>query len=164
MHGLVQKEHVGLQNMNLSDTEWRIKNNLCEPGCLNCIALRKQCVLNNDFPICQTYQEYCSVNKEDEIKLLLDRAKEKISNGDKCYLDIITQAKHLKLTPEECKQLKRECNAGYNMNNMVACIRWVFPCDIEDEITSLIEGDHIDKFFKESRCSAMHLNKKDKKL
>ena len=115
----------------LNGTHYRMENNLCEPGCLNCEGLHKQCMNKNDFPVCQTYMKYCSVNSFNrrELKALYKEATHEVCHGNKVYVDILKTAQLKKLTPEQCIKLKEECNAGYKMNNMIACVKWIFECD-----------------------------------
>ena len=115
---------------NLNDTKWREHNNICELGCLNCNGLRKQCMNNNDFDVCNTYFQYCSVNhNKKEMALFTMEARKQISRSNNLYTEIMKKAQLKKLTPEECNKLKQECNSGYRMNNMIACVHWIFECD-----------------------------------
>ena len=143
----------------LNDTDYRIKNNLCEPGCVNCQGLRKQCMNNHDLPVCETYMKYCSVNtfNTKELAAVYKQAKEEISNGKKFYLDMMKTAQLKKVFPEECTKLKEECNAGYKMNNMIACVKWIFECDRSTK-ELMKKGD------PQQSCSATPWDKKDKRL
>ena len=116
---------------------------------------------NHDFPVCQTYMKYCSVNtfNTKELAAVYKQVKEQISNGNKFYMDMMKTAQLKKITPEECTKLKEECNAGYKMNNMIACVKWIFECD---KSTKEWMKKKVDP--QEQSCSATPWDKKDKRL
>ena len=167
---------------DLNDTHWREQNNICQLGCLNCHGLRKQCMNKNDVQVCNTYFRYCEVNyNKKEMELFQKEATHQVCVGNSFYVEIMKKAQLQKLTPEQCEKLKQECNSGYKMNNMIACVHWIFECDTafrkqrnkelqaQLEVDEGDENDIEDALEKvneqpEAKCSAMPKDKRGKKL
>ena len=134
----------------------REEYSLCEPGCLNCLAMRYGCYYHQDPGLCITYNDYCIENSfniaedlgterstieqefieellrdyERSLSTYANRGQQRRRRQRRKEQQHADAYRSMNIEERSCAELNKSCKTGKSFMNYLDCLEWFVRCNL----------------------------------